>query len=391
MSGKKVGLIASGLSVAGVFAWVVMTQGPLAPVKVTTDHIQTGDFSNAVFGVGTLEARRSYNLAPTMTSRVKTVLVDQGAQVTAGQLLAEMDPVDLDEKLTGARRVSEKAASAILVAEAQLAEADSRAKMVAATFARYEELHARGFISQEMFEVKRYENIAATAAADAANAALAVARQDSARAQADVAGISKLRQQARLLSPADGVVTDRLVEPGVTVVAGQTVLQMIDPASLWVRTRIDQKQAGAVIAGQDAEIRLRSQPQSSQHGVVERVNMISDAVTEERIVNVAFRSRQTAGNIGEFAEVTIKLQEMEEVRSIPSAAVKRVEQRDGVWLLRDGQVQFQPVRTGMRTLAGRTQILEGLANDDEVVVYSQQPMRAGLKVKVVRELVRGNP
>lgn len=391
MSGKKVGLIASGLSVAGVFAWVVMTQGPLAPVKVTTDHIQTGDFSNAVFGVGTLEARRSYNLAPTMTSRVKTVLVDQGAQVTAGQLLAEMDPVDLDEKLTGARRVSEKAANAILVAEAQLAEADSRAKMAAATFARYEELHARGFISQEMFEVKRYENIAATAAADAANAALAVARQDSARAQADVAGISKLRQQARLISPVDGVVTDRLIEPGVTVVAGQTVLQVIDPASLWVRTRIDQKQAGAVIAGQDAEIRLRSQPQSPQHGVVERVNMISDAVTEERIVNVAFRSRQTAGNIGEFAEVTIKLQGMEEVRSIPSAAVKRVEQHDGVWLLRDGQVQFQPVRTGMRTLAGRTQILEGLANDDEIVVYSQQPMRAGLKVKVVRELVRGNP
>jgi HlyD family secretion protein len=391
MPGKKVGLFVFGLTVAGVFAWVVMTQGPLAPVRVTTANIQTGNFSNAVSGTGTLEAKRSYNLAPIMTSRVKAVLVDQGDQVIAGQMLAEMDPVDLDEKLTGATRVSEKAVNAILVAEAQLAEADSRANLASATFSRYEELHARGFVSQEMIEAKRYEKNAAAAARDAAGAALAAARQDSARAQADVAGISKLRRQTRLISPVDGVVTDRLVEPGVTVVAGQTVLQVIDPTSLWVRTRIDQKQAGAVIAGQDAEIVLRSQPQSPQTGVVERVNMISDAVTEERIVNVSFRSKQPAGNIGESAEVTIKLQGMDKVRSIPSAAVKHVDQHDGVWLLRNGLAQFQPVRTGMRTLVGRTQILEGISDDDEVIVYSQQPMRAGLKVRVVPELVRGNP
>lgn len=391
MSRQKIGLVALGIGVAVLFGWIVMTQGPLAPVKVTTEKVRTGNLSSAVFGIGTLEARYSYNLAPTMTSRVKTVLVDQGERVVAGQVLAEMDPVDLDEKLAGARRSAERAAHAIRMAEAQLAEADSRAKLSSSTLARYEELRGRGFVSQEMFEAKRHENNAALAAADAAGAALAAARQDSARAQADAAGVGKLREQTRLVSPVDGVVVARLFEPGVTIVAGQAVLQVIDPASLWVKTRVDQKQAGQVRVGQEAEIVLRSQPQLPVTGKVERVDMISDAVTEERTVNVAFRSEQPVGSIGETAEITIKLPGMDKVRSVPSAAVKRVDQRDGVWLLQDEQVRFKPARMGVMTLDGRTQVLDGLGDDDEIVVYSQQPLHAGMKVKAVAELVRGKP
>ena len=96
MSKQKIALIAMAILVAGVFAWAVITQGPLAAVKVTVDKVKTGNFSNAVFGIGVIEARRSYNLAPTMTSRINKVLVDQGDHVKAGQILAEMDPLDLD-------------------------------------------------------------------------------------------------------------------------------------------------------------------------------------------------------------------------------------------------------------------------------------------------------
>ncbi len=388
MSRKKMGMFVSGLLIVTLFIWVVTTQGPLASVKVTIEKIQTGSFSNAVFGIGTLEARYSYNLAPIMTGRLKKVLVDQGDKVVAGQVLAEMDTVDLEDKLTGSRRMVEKSANEIQVTEAQLAEANSREKLSAAILARYEKLQGDGFVSQEMYELKQHERNAAVAAVEAANAALAAARQDSARARADVAGMIKLREQTRLISPVNGVVVARLFEPGATVVSGQTVLQIAEPGSMWVRARIDQKQAGMVNVGQPAELILRSQPQSPLAGVVERVDMISDAVTEERIVNVAFQTVQSVGSIGETAEVTIKLPSMDKVRSVPSASVKRIDQQDGVWLLKDGQVQFKPVKTGIASLNGRTQIIDGLGDDDQFVVYSQQPLRAGLKVKVVPELVR---
>jgi HlyD family secretion protein len=54
-------------------------------------------------------------------------------------------------------------------------------------------------------------------------------------------------------------------------------------------------------------------------------------------------------------------------------------------------VQFKAVKAGLSTMAGRTQILEGLSAGDEVIVYSQQALSPGLKVKVVDEIVRRKP
>lgn len=389
MSRKKVGLLALAVAIVLIFSWIVMTQGPLAPVKVTVEKIQTGNLSNSVFGVGTLKARRSYNLAPTMTSRVKNVLIDQGDYVVAGQVLAEMDPVDLDEKLTGSQRAVEKSANSIRALEAQLSEAQSRLNTISATFTRYQELRAGGFVSQDMFDAKQHDKNAAVAALAAATANLASAREDHSRAQADMRGIGKLQAQTRLVSPINGLVIARLVETGSTVLGGQVALQIIDPSSLWVETRIAQKQAGLLHAGQTAEIVLRSQPQSLITGKIERVDIISDTLTEERIVNVSFASAEHNASIGEYAEVTIKLPELNNARTISSAAVKRIDRQTGVWILLDGKVLFKPVMIGVATMDGRTEILEGLGNDDTVIVYSQQPLRAGLKVKVVSDLVKG--
>jgi RND family efflux transporter MFP subunit len=380
----KIWLVGVGLLI--VFSWVVVTQGPLAPVKITVEKVQVGNLANSVFGIGTLKPRHSYNLAPTMTSRAKSVLVDQGDSVVAGQVLIEMDPVDLDDKLAGSRHVVEKTANAILAAKAQLSEAQSRLKTIAATATRYQELREGGFVSQEMFDAKLHEQNAASSTLAASLANLAIARDEHARAQADTRGVGKARAQTRLLSPINGVIAARLVEPGSTLVGGQVAFQVIDPNTLWVETRIAQQQAGLVRVGQVAEIVLRSQPHTLLVGKVERIDMVSDAVTEERIVNVSLNSAQAS--IGEYAEVTLKLPEINDTRSIPSAALKRVDKQNGVWVLQAGKIAFKPVKIGLATMDGRTQILDGLSDGDEVIVYSQQALRVDLKVKVVPELVQ---
>lgn len=391
MSKLKIRLIALGLLVAGVFGWVVTTQGPLAAVKVTLDKATIGTLSNGVFGVGTLEARHSYNLAPTLTSRVGKIYVDQGDRVRAGQLLAEMDAVDLNDRVTSSEQAAERSQYGIRVAEAQLAEAQSRVQTSSATYTRFADLRAGGYVSQEMLDAKLHEKNAALAAVAAATAALSSARLDQVRTHADASGVGKLRAQTRLLSPVAGIVTARLAEPGVTVVAGQTIIQVIDPASVWVKTRIDQKQAGLVRVGQPAEIVLRSQPQTTLPGSVKRVEQIGDAITEERIVNVVFATAQGAAMVGELAEVTIKLPQLDNSLSIPAAALKQRDKQDGVWVLQNKRVQFKPVKAGLTTLEGRTQILSGLAEGDEVIVYSQQELRDEMKVKVVDAIVKAKP
>ena len=123
----------------------------------------------------------SYALAPTMASRVARVLVDQGDTVAAGQLLAELDPVDLDDRVASGRLGAQRAASAVRAAQAQLAEAQSRAQVAVASARRSAELRARGFFSQEATEAKQQEANAATAAVDATTAQLAAARRDHER------------------------------------------------------------------------------------------------------------------------------------------------------------------------------------------------------------------
>lgn len=389
--GRRAALIAAGIAGAFLLAWLVTSQGPFAPVKVTLAKVEQGPLVASTFGIGTVEARRSYALGPTLASRVARVLVDQGDVVKAGQLLAELDPVDLEDRVASGWLAAERAASTIRAAAAQLAEAQSRAQLAIVAARRSADLRTQGFVSQEAADAKGHEANAAKAAADAAAAQLAAARRDHERVLADVAGVGKLRAQARLISTVDGVVSARLVEPGTTIAAAQAVVQVIDPASLWIKARIGQGQAGGVRVGQSAEIVLRSDPKRAYRGQVERVDWVSDAVTEERIINVGFAAQPEALSVGELVEVTIRTTDLPNVRSVPAAAVKRLERQDGVWQVIDGRIGFRPVKVGITTLDGRSQILDGLETGNEIVVHSEQVLQPDTKVKVVPAIVRVNP
>jgi hypothetical protein len=92
-----------------------------------------------------------------------------------------------------------------------------------------------------------------------------------------------------------------------------------------------------------------------------------------------------------LVEVTIRTAELADVRSVPTAAVKRVDRQDGVWQVSAGRVVFQPTKLGVTTLDGRSQIVDGLDVGDEVVVHSERVLHADGKVKVVPAIVGAAP
>ena len=385
---RKALLAAAGIGVALLLGWLVTTQGPLAPARVTVAAAQKGPLTASTFGIGTVEARRSYALGPTVASRVLRVLVDHGDTVEAGQLLAELDPVDLEDRVRSGQMTVERTANTVLAARAQVAEAQSRAALATANADRIADLAAKGFFSKEAADARAHEARAARSAVDATQALLAAAQRDREKALSDLAGLGRVRAQARLLSPAKGVISARLVEPGSTVVAGQAVVQMIDPASLWVRARIDQGQAGGVRVGQPARIVLRSDPGNVRLGEVQRVDGVSDAVTEERIVNVGFAANAGPASVGELVEVTIVVSELPDALYVPTAAIRREDRRAGVWRVRDGRLVFQPVQLGIATQDGRSEVVSGLAPGDEIVVHSERALKAHAKVKIVEAIGR---
>ena len=385
---REPALILLAIAVLGAFTWAAATQGPLAPVKVSVTQAKIDTLTPSVFGIGVVEARRSYNLGPTVASRVSSVLVDHGDVVEASQVLAEMDPVDMEERMLSSRLAAERAVDAVQAAQAQLNEARSRYELAELNVKRYTDLRAQGFVTQAELDAKRYEANAAKAAIESATALLSAARRDEDRAQADAAGIAKIRAQATLTSPVNGIVTARLVEPGTTIVAGQAVLQIIDPQSLWVKTRIDQAQAGHVAIGQAATIVLRSRPHAPLAGKVAQIELISDPVTEEQIINVAFADTVDRVPVGELAEVTLHQPPIPDVLTAPSAAIHYRNGTPGVWRLNGDRVSFQAVKLGLSTLDGHTRILEGLNQGDTFVVHSWQTLDADTRVKVVPQLLQ---
>ncbi|MBI2315488.1 MAG: efflux RND transporter periplasmic adaptor subunit [Betaproteobacteria bacterium] len=383
---RQIWFAAFGIALLMALGWVATRSGPLAPIRVTVVRVAEGEISPALFGIGTVGAQRAYAIGPTAAGRVKRVLVDVGDTVKAGQLLAEMDPVDLDSRVASADAAAARARSAVAAAEAQVDEARSRQKLAASEARRYAGLGQKGFVSSSAVDGKLQQAESADAQIAAAESALASAREDAGRLDAERAGARQQRMNLRLVAPTDGAVTSRDAEPGSTVVAGQAVVKMVDPASLWVTTRLDQGRSAGLRVGLAARIVLRSDPRNTLAGKVVRIEPLADSTTEERIAQVMFDRLPQGASIGEMAEVTLRLPVVRDALLIPNAALRHRGAQTGVWLRADGRLRFAPVTAGDQGLDGKVQIIDGLKSGDELVVYSERDLEDDSRIEVVPAL-----
>ena len=120
---RTLSVIAFLVPLIGLLVYVALRSGPLAPIAVTEVQVDTRAIRPGLFGVGTVEARRVYVIGPSAPGRIRSVLVDVGDQIRAGQLLAEMDPVDLEARVSAGDAASGRAQSLVAGAEAKQAAA----------------------------------------------------------------------------------------------------------------------------------------------------------------------------------------------------------------------------------------------------------------------------
>ena len=356
-----------------LFVYVVFRSGPLAPVAVTVATVDERAIAPGLFGVGTVEARYAYKIGPTAAGRIQRLDVHVGDLVKAGQVLGEMDPVDLDDRV-------QAQASAARRAEAALREAEARQDYAKTQAKRYEELLTVRSTSEETVATRRQE-------LQIADAALSAARLDVVRLRADLDGLRAQRRNLRLIAPADGLVAAREADPGTTVVAGQTVIEIIDPASLWINVRFDQIVASGLAGGLPARVVLRSRDGAALSGRVLRVEPKADAVTEElRAKRVHDAAARPLPPLGELAEVTVDLPPRPATPALPNAALRRRGDVVGVWKVDGGRLTFAPVEAGAADLAGYVGIRKGLEKGDQVVVYSEKALSENNRIRVVERL-----
>jgi RND family efflux transporter MFP subunit len=345
---------------------------------VTVATVQSRAVTPSLFGVGIVGARYTYKIGPTFAGRVKRLDVHVGDRVQAGQVLGEMDPVDLDDRVRSQ-------ASAFKRAEAALREMQARQTFAQSQARRYEQLFAVGSVSEELVTSKRQE-------LQIADAAQSAAREEVSRARSDRDAALAQRGNLRLIAPVAGVIAARHADPGTTIVAGQAVVEVIDPKSLWIDVRFDQISASGLAAGLSARVELRSRSGRTLQGHVLRTEPRADAVTEETLAKVTFDVQpEPLPPLGELAEVTVDLPALPPAPTILNPAVRREGDRVGVWKVVDGDLHFTPVKLGVADLEGRVQVLEGLSIGEPVVIYSDKALTARSRIKVVERIAGVSP
>lgn len=370
---RTLALIAVILPLLVLFVYVALRSGPLASVAVTLTTVQSRAVAPALSGIGTVQVRYLYKIGPTVAGRVQRLDVHVGDRVRAGQVLGEMDAVDLDDRMRAAQ-------AAIMSAEAGLRQAQAKQTYAQSQARRYEQLVAVRVTSEESHATRQQE----LAVADAA---LAAAREDASRLRAELQALRAQRGNLRLVAPVAGLVAARDADPGTTVVAGQAVVRLMDPASLWVDARFDQISAQGLAAGLPAEVALRSRPGQPLAARVLRTEPLADAVTEELLAKLVFDALpEPLPAIGELAELTVRLPPLPEAPTIPNAALRTVAGQRGVWKLKDGALAFAPVRLGRADLDGQVQVLDGLAVGESIVLYSEKALGAKSRVHVVERI-----
>jgi len=371
-------LLAVIVPLLALLIYVALRSGPLAPISVTVTTVTNRSIAPVLFGIGTVAARYTYKIGPTYAGRVKRLDAHVGDRVKAGQVLGEMEPVDLDDRVRSQE-------SAFKRAEATLREAEARQSFAQTQARRYEQLFAARATSEEIFTTKRQE-------LQIADASQSAAREELARARSDQGALVAQRANLRLIAPVSGLVAARNADPGTTVVAGQSVVEVIDPASLWINVRFDQLRVSVLSAGLAVQIVLRSQDGRRFGGRVLRVEPIADAVTEEILAKVTFDALpKRLPPVGELAEVTVTLSALPALPVVPNASVQRVDGRLGVWLIEDDKPRFAPVKVGATDLDGLVQIISGLKAGQSVVVYSQRALGTRSRVKIVEQLDEVSP
>ena len=370
---RTLALVAVLVTLLVLFVYVAVRSGPLAPVAVTMTEVESRTLTPSLFGIGTVEARYTYKIGPTIAGRVKRLDVHVGERVKAGQILGEMDPVDLDDRVRSQESGLKRAEAALREAAARQSHAETQAR-------RYEELLTVHSTSEEIVATKRQER-------QIADAALSAAREDFARSRSDRDALVAQRSNLRLISPVDGVVVLRDADPGTTIVAGQAVVEVIDPKSLWINVRFDQISASGLAADLPVRIALRSRRDQLLNGRVLRVEPKADAVTEELLAKVVFDTLPKAlPAIGELTEVTVDLPGLPASPVISNAAIRRESDKVGVWQVVDGDLRFTPVKLGTSDLDGHVQILDGLKDGDKVVIHSEKALTSKSRIKIVEHI-----
>jgi RND family efflux transporter MFP subunit len=306
----------------------------LPPVAVRTVVVESKARPSSEEVVGTVRAKLRAAIEPKVSARIEALLVAPGQMVKTGDLIAQLDPREIQAKLDQALALREQATHDL----------------------------AR---SRELLDKK----ITAQADFDAVQARARVA-EGAARETEAMLGYTKV------IAPFDGIVTRKLADVGDLAAPGKPIIEMEDPRALRFEADLPEALIGYVKIGTKLLVQV-AEGAAPIEGTVVEVAPVADAASRTFLVKLDLPAAENTRS-GQFGRVWVQTGETKSIR-VPASAIMVRGQMECVFVIANQHAQLRIVRTGKRT-GGEAEILSGLSSGERVVSEGAESLRDGQPV-----------
>lgn len=365
-------LIIIGVIAAGVLTWL-RPPAESSALEFTTEPVTRGNLTETVSATGTLQPTNTVDVGIEVSGTVSSVEADFNDRVTVGQVLARLDPSKLNAQVQQSTAALESAKAMVLQAKASVREAQLELERLL----KFRQTDP-GLVSQQSLDTAQaaYDGAVANAAS-----ASAKVQQTLATLEAHRTDLSK----AVIRSPINGVVLNRSVEPGQTVVAAfqSPVLFRLaeDLKRMELQANIDEADIGKVREGQTATFTVDAYPNREFPAKIKLLrfgSQMAEAVVSYKAI-LSVDNTDLILRPGMTATAQIVVEQLKDVLLVPNAALRFVppaqteekpqgallgrmlpsptkalesapvpdySKQDHVWILRDGAPVAVPVTAG---------------------------------------------
>ena len=365
---KLVGMIAASVLGVVVVTGIISRSKSDADLKQWTDAQAIPSVTVALPGNKPLNATlelpgrlEAYSRAPIyarVSGYLKSWNADIGAQVTAGQKLAEIEAPDLDQQLLQAR--------------ADLMNSQAAAKLSAATLARRKTLQASNFVSQQEIDER---------SADLASKEAQVRAQ-----QANVELLEALANYKNVTAPFDGVVTERNTDVGALINggtgSGAAMFVVSDVKKLRLYVNVPQSYLPGIRMGSQASVTVPEYADRTFPATVEASAQSVDISSGTTRMQLSIENPNKELRPGAFANVKINLTRDVQPLSIPSSALIFNSSGLRVATVSSGDKILFKIVTIARDLGREIEIATGLAPDDRIVLSPPDGLADGDLVRI---------
>jgi len=317
---------------------------PAVAVEVVT--VKRGDVTSAYNGSATLVPERQTDAVAKLGGIVLEILVEEGDQVEAGQVLArlERDRYEFQARQT----------------QAALHKIENELE-------RARELHARDLISTDQYDRLRFDS-------------------ESHRAAHDLAQLDLTHTEVR--APIAGVIAERMVKTGNLVTQNQALFSIDDFDPLWAVLHVPERELNLLAPGQPAVLKVDAYPNATFEGEVLRISPVVDATTGTFRATISFSDQTGRLRPGLFGRINVIHDQRQNVPLVAHDALVREDGETAVFVARRNpdtntvEAVRQIVETGYSSET-EVEILSGLSEGETVVTAGNNSIRDGAAITII--------